>query len=402
MASQSPDPHLNPQPEPPGRADGVIGRIKGILISPKEEWPRIAAEPASAMDTFVKWAVPLAAIPAVASFLGGQLFGFSAFGVTFKPALMPALGNALAQYVIGLVGVWVLAVIIDWLAPSFSATKSKDAAMKVAAYSYTASWIGGIFLLAPSLGAIGILVGLYSLYLLWVGLPIVMKPAADKATTYFAVTLAAAFVVYLGVSLVAGAIVTLAPGNSAYSSAATGSLSGTVDVPGAGSVDLAKLDAAAKQLEAQANGAPAKLVAGADLQGLLPASIGGWTRTTVENESGGAAGIGAASATGTYTQGEDSIRLSVTDLGAMGAIASLGTAFGVNASKETADGYERTSTADGRMINEKWNKADRRGSYTTVLGNRFSISAEGSAPDADAFKAVVGGVDAGRLAALAR
>ena len=135
---------------------------------------------------------------------------------------------------------------------------------------------------------------------------------------------------------------------------------------------------------------------------MLPASIGGWARESVENESGGAAGVGAATATGTYKQGDDTIRLSVADLGAMGALASLGTAFNVNSSKETAGGYERTTTADGRLINEKWDSADRRGNYTTVLGNRFSISAEGTAPDANAFKAVVGAVDAGRLAALAK
>ena len=67
----------------------------------------------------MKWAVPLAAIPAVASFIGGQLFGYGAFGINYKPALGAALTNALTQYVVGLVGVWLIALIIDWLAPEF-------------------------------------------------------------------------------------------------------------------------------------------------------------------------------------------------------------------------------------------------------------------------------------------
>lgn len=396
MASQFPDNHSAP---PPPAGGGMVGRVQRILLKPKEEWPRIAAEPATAKETFVKWAVPLAAIPAVASFLGGQLFGYGAFGIRYQPAFGPALTSAVLQYAMALVGVWVIALIIDWLAPNFGATRGKDAAMKVAAYSYTAGWVAGILMIVPSLAIIAGLAGLYGFYLLWLGLPIVMRAPADKATTYTAVTVAAAIVVYLIAGAIVGAVASSAAMGPTYSA---GTASGTISVPGGGSVDLGKLDAAARQMEAQAKGAPAKLVAGADLQALLPASVGGWTRTAIENESGGAAGIGAATATGTYTQGSDQIKLSVSDLGAMGALAGLGAAFNVNASKETADGYERTTTADNRMINEKWNWGARRGSYTTVLGNRFSISAEGTAPSADAFKTVVAAVDAGRLAALAR
>jgi hypothetical protein len=377
----------------------MLGRVQRILLKPREEWPRIAAEPATAKETFMKWAVPLAAIPAVASFLGGQLFGYGAFGLHYKPAFVPALTNAVVQYAMALVGVWVIALIIDWLAPNFNATKGKDAAMKVAAYSYTAGWVAGALLIVPSLAVIAGLAGLYGFYLLWLGLPIVMRAPADKATSYTAVTVVAAIVVYLIAGAVVSAVAASAVVGPAYSA---GAASGTVTVPGGGSVDLGKLDAAAKQLEAQANGAPAKLVAGGELQNLLPASVGGWTRTAVENESGGAAGVGAATATGTYVQGGDQIKLSVSDLGAMGALAGLGAAFNVNTSKETANGYEKTTTADGRLINEKWDSSDRRGSYTTVLGNRFSISAEGTAPNADALKGVVAAVDAGRLVALAK
>lgn len=395
MASEFPDEHRSAPPP----AGGLVGRVQRILLKPRDEWPRIAAEPATAKQTFVKWAVPLAAIPAVASFIGGQLFGYGAFGFHYKPAFVPALTSAVLQYAMALVGVWVIALIIDWLAPNFNATRGKDAAMKVAAYSYTAAWVAGVLMIVPSLGLIAGLLGLYSFYLLWLGLSIVMKAPADKATTYTALSVVAAVVVYLIAGAIVGSLANSAALSPSYSASTT---TGTVTVPGGGSIDLGKLDAAAKQLEAQTNGAPAKLVAGGDLQGLLPASIGGWTRTAVESESGGAAGVGAATATGTYTQGADEIKLSVSDLGAMGALAGLGAALNVNSNKETANGYERTTTANSRMVNEKWDSGTRRGSYTTVLGNRFSISAEGSAQSADAFKAVASGVDVGRLAALAK
>lgn len=403
MASQLPE----DRPVAPPPAGGMIGRIQRILLQPKAEWPAIAAEPATAKQTFMHWAVPLAAIPPVASLIGGQLFGYGGFGFSYKPPLGGALTSAVLSYAMALLGVWVIALIIDWLAPNFGATKNQDAAMKVAAYSYTAGWVAGVLMLVPSLGIIAGLIGLYGFYLLWLGLPVVMRAPADKATTYTAATVVAAIIVFIVTGAVVAAITSAAASTMPYAASAAGTTSGTLSVPGGGSVDLGKLDAAAKQMEAQANGlqgngAPAKLVAGTALAQLLPTAVGGWTRTAVENESGGAGGLGASTATGTYTQGSDEMKLSVADLGAMGALAALGSAFNVNASKQTATGYERTSTADGRMVNEKWNASDRHGSYTTVLANRFSITAEGTAADAGQFKAAATAVDGGRLAALAR
>lgn len=395
MASQLPD----DRPAAPPPASGMAGRIQRILLQPKAEWPLIAAEPASAKQTFVQWAVPLAAIPPVAGLIGGQLFGFGAFGFNYKPPLMSALTTALLGYAMALAGVWVIALIIDWLAPNFGATKGKDAAMKVAAYSYTASWVAGVLMIVPSLGIIAMLASLYGFYLLWLGLQHVMRTPEDKAAVYTAATVVAAIVVYFITAAIVGAVATAAMSTMPYSASAA-TTGGTVTVPGRGSLDLGKLGAAAEQMKAQSNGAPAKLVPAADLQALLPAAIGGWTRTAIESESGGAAGVGASTATGTYTQGSDQLKLSVADMGAMGALASLGGALNVNASKETATGYERTTTVNNQMVNEKWDSSDRHGSYTTVVGSRFSISAEGTAPDAAQFKAVANAVDAARLAGM--
>src|SRR3546814_19914555 len=90
------------------------------------------------------------------------------------------------------VGVWVLAWIINALAPTFEATRNPVQAMKVAAYSATAAWVAGVFQIVPSLGWIGAILGLYSLYLLYLGLPILMKAPAAKAMAYTLATTVAA------------------------------------------------------------------------------------------------------------------------------------------------------------------------------------------------------------------
>jgi len=89
--------------------------------------------------------------------------------------------------------VFVLALIIDALAPTFGGQKNPIQALKVAAYSATAAWVAGIFGLIPALGFLGLL-GLYSLYLLFLGLPILMKAPEDKAMGYTLVVIVAAIV----------------------------------------------------------------------------------------------------------------------------------------------------------------------------------------------------------------
>ena len=102
---------------------------------------------------------------------------------------------AVITYVLALVSVYVNALIIDALAPSFGGTKNSLKAFKVAAYSGTAAWVAGIFQIIPLLGILGIL-GLYSLYLLYLGLPRLMAVSADKAIGYTVVVVISWIVVY--------------------------------------------------------------------------------------------------------------------------------------------------------------------------------------------------------------
>lgn len=390
MATQFPD----------GRATGMADRIKRLLLAPKEEWPRIDAEPMTTRGLFVGWVVPLAAIGPIALVIGGMIFGYG----FWHPPLGFFVTLAVMTYVMSLVGTFALALIVDALAPSFGAAKSPVAALKVAAFSYTAAWLAGIFNLVPALGILGI-VGLYSLYLLWLGLPLLMKAPADKALPYFAVTLVVGVIVMIVVQAIAGGLST-----RLYRQAFVyGADAGTVTIPGMGSVDPAKLNAAAarmdlasRQMRAEAASGKSSAVPVADLQAMLPASIAGFTRGDIETQSGAAAGIGGAKAAARYTQGEQSFRLSVADIGAMGAIATLGGAVNAQSSKTTATGYEKSEMVGGAMIDEKWDNQDHSGRYSTVVASRFTIDASGSAPSIDVLKGAVGSVDTARLQALVK
>ncbi len=179
-------------------------RVKRILLAPKEEWPVIDGEAATVAGLYTGYIVPLAAIGPVAQAIGYSVFGVSMpFMGTHRTPIGSAVTGAVVTFVLTLVGVYVLALIIDALAPTFGGTRNQIQALKVAAYSSTASWLAGIFALVPGLRILGIL-GLYSLYLLYLGLPVLMKSPADKALGYTVVVILAGVVLFMLIGLAAG------------------------------------------------------------------------------------------------------------------------------------------------------------------------------------------------------
>lgn len=191
---------------PPGGSKSLIERVKDILLTPKTEWAVIDAEPATIGGLYTSYVVILAAIGPVAGLIGQQVFGYSAFGVSYKPPMGWSIGMAVIGYLMALVSCYVSAFIIDALAPSFGGTKDMVKAFKVAAYSATAAWLAGIFGIIPMLGILSIL-GLYSLYLLYLGLPRLMRVSEDKAIGYTVVVIIVQIVLYVLVAFIVGALV---------------------------------------------------------------------------------------------------------------------------------------------------------------------------------------------------
>lgn len=189
-----------------GPTSGVIERVKNILLKPKETWPVIAAEPATTQSIYVPYVILLAAIGPLASFIGGQVFGITVFGVTYHPPIVGALISAIVSYGLSLATIFILALVIDGIAPNFDGEKNQVQALKVAAYSATAGWVGAIFGILPALAVIGLLFALYGLYLLYLGLPVLMKVPQDKALVYTVVVIVVYIVLFLIVGAVVGAL----------------------------------------------------------------------------------------------------------------------------------------------------------------------------------------------------
>lgn len=391
--------------EPGAARAALIERVKAILLKPKETWPTIDAEPATVGSLYKGYACILAAIPPIAGLIGGVVFGHTVLGVTWRPPLIGAVVGAIVTYGLSLLTTFILALVIEALAPSFDGTKDRIQALKVAVYSNTAGWVAGILMIFPPLGPIGALLGLYGLYLLYTGLPVLMKAPSEKSLGYTAVTVIVAIVLFMIVGMVTGAVAGLGALGGMGPMADRGKISGKLDVGGT-SVDIGKLEAASKQLETAAkqmeSGAGPEPTSPDVLRTYLPEAVAGYKRAELNTGSGGAMGMSGSTAEGVYAKGDQRITLTVVDMGAAGALAAVAGAFNVKSSSEADGRYEKVGKVDGRMTMEEFDRNSGHGEYSVMVGDRFMLQAEGEGASMDELKAAVAAVGPARLEALAK
>ena len=407
----------------------LIGRAQNILLTPKTEWPVIAAEPETTAGLYTKYILILSAIGPIAMFLRSTLIGISVpFVGTYKVGMGAALTQLVLMYVLGLVGIFVVALIINALAPTFGGQKDSVQALKAAAYASTAGWVAGIGQILPwGIGSlIGIAGGIYCIYLLYLGLPFTMKSPAEKSAGYTAVTIIAAIVLYLVIAMIVGNVIGRGV-VGAMGGAASVTPSGSFEkgTTGAAIEEWAKnVEQAGKQVEksAQQNGAPSAAAIGAlagavvaggkgvdalptdQMKTFLPETLGGLPRTSVSASRNAAMGFQVAEASADYTDASGkSLRLEVNDAGGAKGVFALANWAGVEEEREWQGGYEKTYRADGRMIHERWDSGSGSGEYSMVVGDRFSVELSGSAASMDELKAAMtSGVNLAGLEQIAR
>ena len=209
-----PSPGGSPPPPPPPvyypapaagatAAPGLVTRVTNILTKPNQEWGVIAGESTSVAALYSGYIVILAAIPVLASFIQMAFFSMGMFRV----ALTYALIAMIVSYVLSLGGVYLAAVIIEKLAPNFQSQGDTLQALKLVAYANTAIWVAGVFGLLPFLGVLGVIAGgIYSIYLFYLGLPVMMKTPQDKVIPYMIVAAVVIIIIQVVIMLVVGAI----------------------------------------------------------------------------------------------------------------------------------------------------------------------------------------------------
>ena len=117
-----------------------------------------------------------AAIPAIAGFIGWTLVGAGMFGVTVKLPIMTALVRMVVGYLLSLVMVWVLALIVAALAPTFGGTKDPLAVAQARRVcQHRGARRRDLRPAAVAVACSPSVASLYSIYLLYTGIAVMMR-----------------------------------------------------------------------------------------------------------------------------------------------------------------------------------------------------------------------------------
>ncbi len=406
----------------------VIARMQAILTTPKSEWSVIAGEQTTIKDLYLGYIMILAAIGPLCGFIKMTLFGVNVplLG-TYRVGFVAGLGNMLFSYIMALVGVYLVALAISLLAPSFGGTRDDPQALKTVAYAYTAAWVAGAGQLLPWVGMVILFAGsLYSIYLLYLGLPVMMRCPAEKAKGYTAVAIVVAVILGFAISAVVGGITgvsgmmggrsTTQMHKQADGGFDKNSLGGKME-------DWAKkMESASKDMEkAQQSGdaqqqsqAMGRMMATAlgnndqietlapdRIKAFLPQKLGGKARSAVSAERTGAMGMQISTAEATYEdQGGNGLRVEITDMGLAKGVMALAGWIGVEKESITETGFDKTYRKGKAFVHEQWNKQASSGEYAIIVGDRFSVKVSGNSKDISALKDAAGSIDLDGLAAL--
>jgi hypothetical protein len=187
----------------------LVQRVINILTKPKDEWNVIASEEPNAMKLIGGYAFILALIPAVSAFIKYGIIGFSFMGYSSR-SIPSGIQTGLVQLFSAVIGVYLLAWVIDLLAPSFDSEKNFGRSLQLAVYASTPQWVAGILLLfSTTMSMLIMLIGLYAIYLVAVGMPILKNTPKDKVVGYVVLTIVAMIVIGLVLALVLAAILGL-------------------------------------------------------------------------------------------------------------------------------------------------------------------------------------------------
>lgn len=409
----------------------LLGRVKNILLKPKAEWPVIAGETDSVAGLYKHYILILAAIPPIMSFIKLSIIGTGGFGLTYRMGFGTGLASMIMQYILGLVVVYIAALIANALAPNFGGEKDQTQALKAVAYAWTSSWIASIgMILGIALGLLITLAGLaYGIYLLYLGLQHTMKSPSDKAGGYTAVTFILSIIAAIVLNLVILRPLGLGTGfYGAHHSLTMTSDSGdrvTVD-PNSSLGKLQawsnKMEAAGKKMEqaqksgdknaqsqalgaivgtALSGGDKVEALSPDELKPFVPETLAGMKRTSVSAERNAAMGMQFSEANGDYSDNNGhSLQLQISDTASAKGLTALAGWAGVEQDKESDHGYDKTYKQDGRLIHEQWDNQSKSGEYSIVLGDRFAVKVSGNVDSMDQLKSALGSLRLADLEAL--
>jgi hypothetical protein len=403
----------------------------------------IETEPTTILQLYKGYVIPLAAFSALMSFVRMSVIGISFFRVPFFAGLTFALVN----FVMGLLGLYVVGWIIDVLAPTFSGQRDRRQAVKTAAYVFTPAAIGSVFgLLGFGLGTLlQLAAAIYGIYLLNLGLPVLMRSPREKAPGYTAAVIVCVILLFVVIGIVmsvfnpmrsynpfgmngtamtreerqaqaagqVGAMLAAAALKVQEQQAAANARGGASSTLTPAASDAPAAAANAQNAPAAAAGVLAALggaMAGNrrvdpvdfhTLKELLPDRLPGMQRTNAEAGTQGALGMKASSATADYQgDGGQRAQIKIVDASAVSGLLNVAGSMAASNTSESDSGFEKDTTIGGRNVHEKYDNRSKHGELIAIVDNRFTVSVTGDGVDVGTLEQYAALVDFSKLDAM--
>jgi hypothetical protein len=175
----------------------LINRVKNILLNPRQEWQVILAEKPDKKNIIFRYVMILALIPTISALIGHGLQGY----------WMTGIREGLVQFLVTVLSVLVIAWIVDLLAPSFYSELNSGRSMQLVAYSLTPGMVAGVLLLVPSLSPFILLISLYSIFLMYTGIPVLKKTPQENVAGYTGITIVTIIILSLMLAFIIAAAV---------------------------------------------------------------------------------------------------------------------------------------------------------------------------------------------------
>ena len=184
----------------------LIERAKNIILSPNTEWGVIDQESDTPVSLLKSYILPFGIAGAIATFIGGSFVGTTVLGVKIGGTIAYGLNQAVISLLGLVIGFYISIYVVDMLAPTFKSEKNLNKTSQLIAYANTPMMVGALLAILPAIAWVGSLFGLYGLYLLYTGLPVIKKTPDQQKIPYIIVSIIVLIVVYVIIGLILASI----------------------------------------------------------------------------------------------------------------------------------------------------------------------------------------------------